>query len=96
MANEKYFVLWDFQGAGDATAGFKWENQPAGKSNSVVAVGRGPVETCRITEVSPKEAAESLTAQEAVTAVRRAYGESMVSGPMKVVLNTNLEEKAAL
>ncbi len=96
MANEKYFVLWDFQGAGDATAGYKWENQPAGKSNSTIAIGRGPVELCRIVEVSPKAEAESLTAQEAVTAVRRAYGDSMVSGPMKVVLNTNLEEKSAL
>ncbi len=94
--NDKFFVLWDFQGAGDATAGYKWENQPAGKSNSVIAIGRGPVETCKVVEVSSKATTETLTAQEAVTAVRRAYGEGMVAGPMKVVLSTNLEEKSAL
>ncbi len=94
--NDKFFVLWDFQGTGDATAGYKWENQPGGKSNSVVAVGRGPVETCKIVEVSSSKVTEELKAQEAVTAVRRAYGDSMISGPMKVVLSTNLEEKSAL
>lgn len=96
MANEKYFVLWDFQGSGDATAGYVWENKPSGAAGGTVAIGRGPVETAKIVEVSPKAAAESLTAQEAVTAVRRAYGDGMISGPMKVILNTNVEEKSAL
>ncbi len=94
MANEKYFVIFDTQGAGDATAGYVWENKTSGAA--ATATGRGPVEIGRIVEVSPKAAAESLTAQEAVNAVRKAYGESMVSGPMKVVLSTNLEEKTAV
>ncbi len=92
--NDKYFVIFDTQGAGDATAGYVWENKTG--TALVTAIGRGPVETCRIVEVSSKLATEEITAQEAVNAVRKAYGDGMLSGKMKVVLSSNLEEKAAV
>ena len=95
MANEKYFVFFDTQDAGDATAGYKWENSPSGV-NSSKAIGRGPVEISKVVEISPVSSAESLSAQEACNAVRKAYGDSQVSGKMKVVLSTNLEEKTAV
>ncbi len=94
MANEKYFVFFDQQGAGDATAGYVWENKPTG-ANSSTAIGRGPVEVTRMVEVSPKGSGETFSPQEAVNAVRKAYGDSMITGKLKVVLSTNLEELAA-
>ncbi len=95
MANEKYFVFFDQQGAGDATAGYVWENKPFGVNLST-AIGRGPVETLKVVEVSPKLAAESLSAQEAVNAVRKAYGDGMISGKLKVVAAGTPEELTAV
>ena len=90
MANEKYFVLFDLQQAGDATAGYTWENEPPGTNNSK-AIGRGPVEVAKFVEVSPKASSESLSEQEAATAVRKAYGEGVNAGSMRVVLSTNFK-----
>ncbi len=90
--NEKYTVVFDTQGAGDATAGYKWQNVPSGKTNlKPVAENLGtPVEIGRIVEVGVGPG-ETLTAQEAVTAVRKAYGESMNSNKYKVTLTSNIE-----
>ncbi len=92
MADEKYIVIFDLQGAGDATAGYKWQNVPSGAANSKpVAENLGnPVEIGRVVEVGVKSG-EALTAQEAVTAVRKAYGDGMDSGKYKVTLVSNIE-----
>ncbi len=96
MADEKFLVIFDTQGAGDATAGYKWQNVPSGKANlKPVAENLGnPVEIGRLVEVGVL-AGETLTAQEAVTAVRKAYGESMNSGKYKVANITNVESLSA-
>jgi len=91
MANERYLVFFNTQGAGDATAGEKWSNEaPTNVAESV-----GPVEVSRVVEVNAKPAG-TLTAQEACNAVRKHYGNSLVTGPMKVALTTNVEEKTAI
>ena len=91
MANENYLVFFDQQGAGDATAGYRWSNL----APTNVAESNGPVEVLKVVQVKSKPGG-TLTAQEAVNAVRRAYGDSMVSGPMKVSLIGNFEELTAV
>jgi hypothetical protein len=95
MANEKYFVFFNAQQVGDATAGYVWENEPKG-ANLAKAIGRGPVEQFKMVEVSPTDPAKTFSAEEAVNAVRKAYGDGQVSGAMRVVLSTNLETKTAV
>jgi hypothetical protein len=85
-------VFWGTQPAGDATAGYKWSNE----APTNVAENTGnPVEICKVVQVHAK-AGGTLTAQEAANSVRKAYGDSMVTGAMKVVLTTNVEEKTAI
>lgn len=79
---EGFLVIFDTQGAGDATAGYKWSNQTEASSN-------GPVEIGRIVEV------QAGSAQEAITGVRRAYGDGMVTGAMKVAKTSGVESKTA-
>ncbi len=83
---EAFQVIFNQQGAGDATAGYKWENlAPANKATS-----NGPVFTCKMVEVT----AESN--QEAANAVRKAYGNSLVTGPMQVAKVAGLVELSAV
>ncbi len=83
---EAFQVIFNQQGAGDATAGYKWEN----KAPTNTASSNGPVNIARIVEVT----AES--AQEAANGVRKAYGTSLVTGPMQVAKATSVEEKTAI
>ena len=95
MANEKFLVVFDTQGAGDALAGYKWQNVPSGAATlKPVAENISGVEVGRVVSIGVG-AGETLTAQEACTAVRKAYGDSMVSGAMKVVALGSVEEKTA-
>lgn len=80
--SENFTVIFNTQPAGDATAGFKWENQTEAKSF-------GPVEVARVVVVN------AANAQEALTGVRKAYGDGMVTGEMKVAKTSNVEAKNA-
>ena len=83
---EAFQVVFNQQGMGDATAGYKWEN----KAPTNTASSSGPVFTCRMVEVT----AESN--QEAANAVRKAYGDSVVTGKMQVAKSTGLVELTAV
>ena len=83
---EAFQVIFNQQGAGDATAGYKWEN----KAPTNTAFSNGPVNIARIVEVTAE------TAQEAANAVRKAYGDSLVTGPMQVAKIAGLVELTAV
>ena len=83
---EAFQVIFNQTGAGDATAGYRWEN----KAPTNTAFSNGPVNIARIVEVT----AES--AQEACNAVRKAYGESFVTGAMQVAKASSVETKTAI
>ncbi len=82
----EFSVIFNQQGAGDATAGYKWENKaPTNVTSSV-----GPVEIVRIVKVQATNEAE------AANGVRKAYGDAMVTGPMLVTESTNLKANTAI
>ena len=83
---EAFQVIFNQQGAGDATAGYKWEN----KAPTNTASSRGPVFACRMVEVTAE------TNQEAANAVRKAYGDSVVTGKMQVAKVAGLVELTAV
>ena len=81
----EFTVIFNQQGAGDATAGYKWENKAPTNTTSSV----GPVEVARLVKVQATNEAE------AANGVRKAYGDSLVTGPMLVAETTNLKENTA-
>lgn len=82
----EFTVLFNQQGAGDATAGYKWENKAPTNTTSSV----GPVEIVRLIKV------QATSEAEAANGVRKAYGDSMVTGPMLVTESTNLKANTAI
>jgi hypothetical protein len=83
---EAFTVIFDLQGAGSAGVPEKWEQSE--QAHPVKHYG-APVEIGRIVEV------EAETAQEAVTGVRRHYGEAQCAGQMKVAKASSVETKTA-
>ena len=81
----EFTVIFNQQGAGDSLAGYRWENKAPTNTTS----SNGPVETVRLVEVQATNEAE------AANGVRKAYGDSMVTGPMLVTESTNLKENTA-
>ncbi|HXJ92614.1 MAG TPA: hypothetical protein VMT20_06995 [Terriglobia bacterium] len=80
MSIENWLVIFDTQNAGGGTAGYKFSNYAGVVEAANLVTNPGyPVESARIVEVSAEGA------QAAATGVRRAYGDSMVGGSMKVL-----------
>jgi len=82
MALEKWTVIFNQQHAGYGPAiPFKNQTEAVG--------GETPTETCRVATIM------AGSGQEAATAVRKAFGDSMITGKVRVVKTSSVEEKSA-
>lgn len=82
MALENWTVMFDQEASGQGVQ-ILFANQTEATG------GRVPTETCQVATVN------AGSAQEACTAVRRAYGDGVINQKCKVVKTSSLEEKVA-
>lgn len=82
MAKEKFVVIFAQANSG-AGVQIPFKNQTEAQGGETVT------ETARVATL------EAGSSQEAATAVRRAYGESVITGKVKVVKASQVEEKSA-
>lgn len=82
MAKEKFVVIFAQANSG-AGVQIPFKNQTEAQGGEVV------------TETAKVATFEAGSAQEAATAVRRAYGDSVITGKVKVVKASQVEEKTA-
>ncbi len=95
-ATTEYLVIFDLQGAGGATEGYKFENAGGTATaknclsvSSAKAAGPPGLRTARVVAVLAENE------QVAATGVRQAFGESMNNSKVLVVEGTNAVEKSA-
>lgn len=88
-ATNEYLVIFNQQPAGSATENYKFENTG----------GTATAANCTSAGSSMKQArtvvVKAETEQIAATGVKIAFGEGYVTGPMQVILTSNIKEKSA-